>query len=75
MTPMAATSLTDIFRLDADNSDRQTINRRSRGLPERRDSSGQQTGPPAMEAVGKPVLTNGAQARDVIVDVMDIQRD
>ena len=28
-----------------------------------------------LEAVGKPVLTNGAQARDVIVEVMDIQRD
>ena len=28
-----------------------------------------------MEAVGKPVVTNGAQARDVIVDVVDIQRD
>jgi hypothetical protein len=28
MTPMAATSVTDIFRLDADNSDRWTINLR-----------------------------------------------
>jgi hypothetical protein len=35
----------------------------------------QQTGPPAMEAVGKPVVTNGVQPRDVIVDVMDKQRD
>lgn len=33
--------------------------------------SGQQTGPPAAEAVGQPVLANGAQARDVIVEVMD----
>jgi hypothetical protein len=28
-----------------------------------------------MEAAGEPAVTNGAQARDVIVDVVDIQRD
>jgi len=35
----------------------------------------QQAGPPPTEAVGEPVVIDGVQARDVIVDVMDVQRD
>ena len=37
--------------------------------------SGQEAGPPPVEATGQPVAIDGVQARDVIVDVMDIQRD
>ncbi len=37
--------------------------------------SNQEAGPPPVEAVGQPVLIDGPQARDVIVDVVDIQRD
>ncbi len=39
------------------------------------DGSSQETGPPPVEAVGKAVAIDSVQARDVIVDVMDIQRD
>jgi hypothetical protein len=37
--------------------------------------SSQEAGPPPVEAVGEPVAIDGVQARDVIVDVMDVQRD
>ena len=37
--------------------------------------SSQEAGPPPVEAVGEPVAIDSPQARDVIVDVMDIQRD
>jgi hypothetical protein len=32
-------------------------------------------GPPSLEAAGEPVAIDGVQARDVIVDVLDVQRD
>ena len=35
-------------------------------------ASGQEAGPPPLEAVGQPVVIDGAQALDVIVDVVDV---
>lgn len=35
--------------------------------------SGQETSPPSVETVREPVIADGAQARDVVVDVMHIQ--
>jgi hypothetical protein len=37
--------------------------------------SRQEAGPPPLEAVAEPVAIDGPQARDVIVDVVDVQRD
>jgi hypothetical protein len=37
--------------------------------------SGQETSPPSVETVREPVIADGAQARDVVVDVMHIQGD
>ena len=37
--------------------------------------SGQETSPPSVEPVREPVIADGAQARDVVVDVMHIQGD
>src|SRR5215472_8537131 len=35
----------------------------------------QEAGPPPLEAVGQPVVIDGAQALDVIIDVVDVQRN
>lgn len=37
--------------------------------------SGQETSPPSVETVREPVIADGVQARDVVVDVMHIQGD
>ena len=39
------------------------------------DGSSQETGPPPIEAVSKPTVVDRPQARDVIVNVMNVQRD
>jgi hypothetical protein len=49
---------------------------RARRLPQvlsrAHSGSSQEAGPPPEEAVGKPVVIDGVQARDVIVDELDV---
>jgi hypothetical protein len=42
------------------------------GLSRAHSGSSQEAGPPPVEAAGQPMAIDGMQARDVIVDVMDI---
>src|SRR5215469_12759898 len=48
---------------------------RARQLPTRGWGSGEEAGPPAAEAAGQVVAAGGGQARDVVVDEPQVERD